>query len=134
MEFILLFLLILINSIALTIKLKNRIEVNIPITIIALVLIIYLFGLFDKLLLGVKIIEMLAIILVGYITYFFIKNKKHIDIKEQILTPGLFIYILLCLVFIIFNKDMLFKEYDEFSHWGLVVKQMFEFRKFRGKC
>lgn len=134
MEFILLFLLILINSIALTIKAKNRIEVNIPITIIALVLIIYLFGLFDKLLLGVKIIEMLAIILVGYITYSFIKNKKHINIKEQILTPGLFIYILLCLVFIIFNKDMLFKEYDEFSHWGLVVKQMFEFRKFWGKC
>ena len=134
MEFIVLFLIIFINSIALTIKLKNRIEVNIPITIIALILVVYILGLFDKLVLAVKVIEIITIILTGYIIYSFIKGRESIKIKEHILTPGLLIYMLLCIFFILFNKDMLFREYDEFSHWGLIVKHMFEFRKFWSKC
>ena len=130
MEFILLFLIILINSIALTIKLKNRIEVNIPISIIGLILIVYIFGLFDKLLLGVRVIEILTILVSVYALYTIIKNKKEINFKEQILTPGLFVYMFLYTGFIIFNKGMLFKEYDDFSHWGLVVKHMFNFGNF----
>lgn len=133
MEFVLLFLIILINSIALTIKLKNRIEVNIPISIIGLILTVYIFGLFDKLLLGVRVIEILTILVLVYVLYTIIKNKKEINIKEQVLTPGLFVYIFFCIGIIIFNKGMLFKEYDDFSHWGLVVKHMFEFRKLRSK-
>lgn len=132
MEFILLFLIILINAISITAILKNKIEVNIPIAVIGIILIEYIFGLFDKLLLGVRIIEILTLISTVYMLYAIL--KKRIKIKEQIITPGLVIYIIICLAIIIVNKNMLFKEYDEFSHWGIIVKHMFEFRKFWSKC
>lgn len=133
MEYILTFLVIYINSIALTIKLKNKIESNIPRTIIGIILIVYIFGLFDKLRYGVISISIFTVFMAIFIIYKIIKNRKEINIKERIITPGLVVYVLLGILYIIFNKGIVFIEYDEFSHWGLIVKNMYEFGDFGTK-
>lgn len=127
MEYVLMFILIFVNSKVITIKLKNKIETNIPIAIIGIILVVYIFGLFDKLIYGVYTVIFLTVIEFIFIIYYFVKYRKEIKIKETIFTPGILVYILLGLVCILFNKGIVFREYDEFSHWGLIVKNMFEF-------
>ncbi len=126
MEYIFTFIIILINSIALTIKTKTKIEVSIPISVIGIVLAIYVFGIFNKLIYGVIAVMAITLCCMIYIIYSYIKNRKSINIKDDILTPGVVIYALLYLIFVLFNKGILFQEFDEFSHWGLIVKNMYE--------
>ena len=128
MEFIIMFIIILINAILYTIKLKNRIETNIPLAVVSLILIVYVFGLIDKLMYGIIAIVIITIIELIYEIIFFIKNKN--KLKEILFVPGIFVYFILGLIFIKFNRGILFIEYDEFSHWGLIVKNMFEFGNF----
>lgn len=124
MEYISIYAIILINAVAITIKFKNRIEINIPISVVLIVLVIYILGLFNQLTIGVTLIIALTVVSLIYCIYSFIK-KKDIKIKEQILTPGLMVYILLGIISAIFNKDRVFCQYDDFTHWGLIVKNMF---------
>lgn len=126
MEYIFTFIIIFINSIALTIKTKTKIEVSIPISVIGIVLAIYVFGIFNKLIYGVIAVMAITLCCMIYIIYSYIKNRKSINIKDDILTPGVVVYALLYLIFVLFNKGILFQEFDEFSHWGLIVKNMYE--------
>ena len=130
MEYIIFFIVVIINSIFITIKLKNRIEINIPISIMSMIIIVYVFGLFNKLVYGVLLLAIISGINFIYDIYYLIKYRKEIEIKKVFITPGIVIYILLGIIFIIFNKGIVFREYDEFSHWGLIVKNMFEFGNF----
>lgn len=56
-------------------------------------------------------------------------RKKEIEpIKEaikRIVTPGLFVYMALFAVNVIINQGRILEDYDEFNHWGLIVKNMF---------
>lgn len=124
MEYISIYAIILINAVAITIKLKNRIEINIPISVVLIVLVVYILGLFNQLTIGVTLIIALTVVSLIYCIYSFIK-KKDTQIKEQILTPGLIVYILLGIISAIFNKGRVFCQYDDFTHWGLIVKNMF---------
>ena len=125
MEYFFMFIIILINAIMLKIILKNKIEENIPIAVTVIILITYIFGLFDKLKIGIIITQIITIINSIIIIYYTVKRKCKIK-KQDIMTPGIIIYGLLWIVFIIFNKERVFIEYDEFSHWGLIVKNMYE--------
>lgn len=128
MEFIIMFMIILINAILYTIKLRNKIETNIPLAVVSMILMVYVFGLIDKLIYGIWAIVITTVIELIYEIIFFIKNKG--KLKEILFVPSVFVYFILGLVFIKFNEGLLFVEYDEFSHWGLIVKNMFEFGNF----
>ena len=54
-----------------------------------------------------------------------LKSKDKKEIGQLILTPGLFTYIALFLVFILINKGRIFEDYDEFNHWALIIKNMY---------
>lgn len=125
MEYIIFFIILIINTIFITIKLKNKIETNIAITIISMIIIVYIFGLFNQLKYGVLLLAIITSINFIYDIYYLIKNRKNIKLKDKIITPGMIVYICLGILFIIFNKGIVFREYDEFSHWGLIVKNMF---------
>ena len=86
MEYVFIYLIILINAVALTIKLKNRIEVNIPISVVSIVLVVYILGIFNQLIAGVILMIGLTVLSLIYCVYSIIR-KREIKIKEQILTP-----------------------------------------------
>lgn len=128
MEYIAITIIILIISIAISIKLKKKIECVIPISVVSIILLVYLFGLFDNLKLGVIALYIATILISGYIIY---KIKKSIAKKEtkqivkNIVTPGLIVYIALIILSVFINKGRILELYDSFNHWALIVKNMF---------
>ena len=128
MEFLILFFIIFTIALSIRNYLQKKIEETIPIAVILITLVVYIAGLFDNLSIGVRIIEFISIIATIYNTIYIVKKIKNNQIKqeiEKILTPGLFIYVVFFIIFIIINNKRIFEEDDEFSHWGLIIKNMF---------
>ena len=112
---------------------KEKIDKTIPIAVMGIILIIYVFGLFNVLNIGVLSVGIVAGISMGYLIYSVIWNFKKKNIKEffrRIFTPGIIIYILFWIIFLFINKRRLLSSWDEFSHWGLIVKNMFVFNTY----
>lgn len=132
MGYLLIFSIIFTFATTLTILLKKRIEEMLPISIVTIILIIYIAGIFDNLNLGVIIVQILTIFqLIGIVFITLKKNKNEIkEIVGRLLTPGLFVYALLFIISIIINKNRIFEDYDEFSHWGLIIKNMFNYNTY----
>ncbi len=127
MEYIIIITMIYIISSIIAIKLQKRIEETTPIAVVGIILVVYIFGLFNNLALGVIFLKLSTIILLIYFIKLIIKNIKNKKGKEtikQILTPGVLIYVLLVILFIIENQNRIFEMYDTFNHWGLTVKNM----------
>lgn len=133
MTYIIPILTIIIYAIMFAFLFKKRIEQTIPISVIAIVLVVYIFGLFDNLKLGAIITGVMAIMQLAIILCILCKEKdyrKVINKIKNIITPGLIIYIALTVLFVILNKGRTFENYDEFNHWGKMVKNMFMYNSY----
>lgn len=90
MGYVIIFFIILAYASMLTIIFKRKIEELIPISIVEIILIIYLFGIFDELQLGVKLVQVLTILQLIIIAgrFLLIKNKEDVkNITKKIITP-----------------------------------------------
>ena len=133
MSYIIIFL-IVASIAAFLAKVSNKkIDITIPISVMLIVLIIYPFGFFNRLDIGVYVVEIISAISLIYLIYRFIKsikNKNVLDFFKNLFTPGLVVYVLFYLYFIYINRNRLFSSWDEFSHWGLIVKNMFIYNSY----
>ena len=130
MSYIIIFLIIVSIAACLSKIFNKKIDIMIPISVMLIVLIIYPFGFFSRLNIGVYIVEIISFFCIVYLMYKFVKSITKNNLKEffeNLLTPGLVVYILFYILFIFINKDRLLSSWDEFSHWGLIVKNMFSF-------
>ena len=59
-----------------------------------------------------------------------IKKKSLIELKDLILTNGFYIFLILYVGICIFDFSREFSMWDEFSHWGVMVKEMFRLDSF----
>lgn len=128
MEFIKLFLIIILISLSFKTLLKRRVEEVIPFTSLFMIIIIFICGLFNNLSLGVNIIKIITFIAMIFNLFYLKKVIKNKNIKEElklILTPGFFIYTILFIFFCYLNRNFILEDYDEFNHWGLIIKNMF---------
>lgn len=128
MAYLLFFLIIMTISISIKFLLKKRIEEVIPISVVLITIIIFIVGIFNNLKLGVYLVEIFSILSIIFNIKCFYKAKKEkklINTIKEIFTPGLLIYIILYIICISINKDRLFDDYDEYNHWGLILKNMF---------
>ena len=85
--------------------------------------VLYCFGLINikgYLLVGVYFLIILALACVVYVVFRFIKDKS--VIKEANLLQGVLLYLLFLTLSIVINNGRYFHHWDEFSHWGTVVK------------
>lgn len=133
MSYFIVLSIIIINAISLTILLKKRIEEMIPVSVVGIILIIYLTGLFDNIFLGVKVIKIITILQFLAILLFILKQKNSYAVKKillDIFTPGLLVYIILACISVKINKNRIFEDYDEFNHWALIIKNMFNYNSF----
>ena len=126
MQYIIMFIAIAIISIVIAIKLKIRVEQAIPITVIGLVILVYLTGILGNLKIGIFLIYLIILISTIYLIYYLIRYKvERKSFINKYLTPGIAIYGLMYIIFVILNKNRIFENYDEFNHWGLIVKDMY---------
>lgn len=90
-------------------------------------IILYGFGLFEHILLGINMVYILAALSLLWAIYLF--NKKDMQLKDLI-SPGLIIYAVLFVCIIVgSNGDWLGKR-DDLRHWGIAVRDMFYYDSF----
>lgn len=136
MEYLVAFLIILIFSAMLSILFKKKIEEVIPISIVEIILIIFLAGLFGHLEIGLVIVEILMVIqsfIILILTWYKAGKGKVKEIKEaikRIITPGLFVYMALFVINVIINQGRILEDYDEYTHWGVIIKNMFMYNTY----
>lgn len=122
---IILFLFVMLSgSVFSTAFFNKRIEETLPITCSFVVLILYIFGYFELLKYGTNVICLIALILYFVSVTKLINNKTINIFIKSIFTPGFLVFILLEIIFLIAVTGKVFDGFDEFSHWGDVVKAM----------
>lgn len=103
---------------------NKKIDKTIILSFFIAIFIIYIFGFFDHLKAGVyAVIALSCLMWISSIILFFRKDKK--EIIHNIVTPGMIIFGILTIVMFVFERGKMLVEWDEFSHWGSVVKSMF---------
>lgn len=114
--------------------LNKKMDITIPISVMTIISILYIFGIFNILNIGfIGICVLAALSLIYSISYLYkiiITNKGYKYLFNIIFTPGFLIWLLLYIMFVFLNKDRMFISWDEFSHWGLVVKNIWYLEKF----
>ncbi len=128
MDQVFLLAVILSGAFALSIILKKKIEESIPNWVLLMIFILYIFGLFGALQIGIYFILALSVLSVILSIIFFFKQPS--DAIKNILTPGLVCFVLLAFAAWNGQAVRMMTQWDEFSHWGLAVKNMFHFDAF----
>jgi len=109
----------------LAVPLKQKISDLLPIVYIGAVVWILIFGVFDKLQLGVNLLIPLALLIVISIGFLKQKNiftKKNIHLFFH---PSVFLFMTFSIWMFDHSRQMRFKDWDEFSYWGTAVKGLF---------
>lgn len=133
MSYIIIFLIVTSIAAFLAKIFNKKIDITMPVSLMLIILIIYPFGFFKRLDIGVYVVEAIAAISLCYLIYKFIKSivKKEVGgFFKNLLTPGFVVYILFYIYFIYLNRTRLLSSWDEFSHWGTIVKNMFSFNSY----
>lgn len=109
---------------------KRRFEEVLPLTIMAGALLVFLSGFLSNLNIGYILYILFALSFpVLLVVNAFLKDKKQSVIKNY-LTPGFLIFCVLFVFLFILNIKRQFTVWDEFMHWGPMVKEMFRLDKF----
>ncbi len=103
-------------------KFKVKKEFAMPITFLSIILILFVASLLNILKLCSLLIFLFGL---GYLAYLFIRKKISIDfIKKSFDYKTILVLVLIIFVSII-SYRLTFTSYDNFSHWALIVKQLF---------
>lgn len=112
---------------SITQRFKFRQESSVTIAFLGTTLFLYIAGFIDLMKYAVYIIYIFAIISFGYTIWGIIKKKIRIN---QIITPGIILYVISILAMTAIVKDTYYYEWDEFSHWGANLKAMVQYDLF----
>ncbi len=103
---------------------KKRYEEFLPITCSAIVLILFLFGICGNLNAGVYFLCILSVVLYLLSIYIIWEKKCLKEALKNIFTGAFVIFAILFCTLSFLDKGKLMVEWDEFSHWGDIVKVM----------
>ncbi|SDH18492.1 hypothetical protein SAMN05192534_102103 [Alteribacillus persepolensis] len=87
----------------------------------SVVAVVFIAGLMDVLRPAVYGIWSIGLILFVYAGYRIIKKR----LFTSLITPGLVFFTAMCGFFLVLLKDAVFLHFDNFSHWGIIVKHLF---------
>lgn len=106
---------------------NRRFEEVFPVVLISSAVIMYIGGFinlyFSFLTLGAGIV---------FLVLFLIIKKRHLfaEGRKRLLTPAFFAFVLIYFFLIILNYGRNFTKWDEYSHWGPMVKELFRLNRF----
>lgn len=106
---------------------KRKFEETAALALLTEGLIIYVFGLFECLTMGLNVVYLLAILalIVSIILY----NKRDLSFKD-IISPGLLLYLVFLVIIIIVNHGEWLAKRDDMRHWGIAVRDMFYYNAY----
>lgn len=102
-------------------------EECVGLSMFGIIALLYVAGLFEKLLAGMMLVYVSA----GFalLASIYLYNKKKISVAD-LYSPALVIYGIFCVLIVLNCKGSWFARWDEYSHWGLAVKDMFYYDSF----
>ena len=104
---------------------KRSVSVSIFFSISSIIVVLFLFGMLDVLKLATYILFYGGIIILFYMGFVF-KNRLYVAVKS---VPFV-VYTISSLVYLYLMKDSQLFFWDEYSHWGVFIKEMYFFDKF----
>ena len=113
----------LINSIIF----KEKFERVLVVGILEVVMVTYLFGFLDMRV-GLWICIILAFLSIPL--YIYSKKKNGYSLEELFFTDLFFSFLFLFAIIFVWNIGKRFCRWDEFSHWGMMAKEMFRLDKY----
>ena len=121
---------ILANSTT-TIIFDKKFEKVLPITLLSVGLVLYISGLvFQTFNIGIAICLIYALYSIIYVLKNKDEGKKISKVANNVLSYGLVMFVTIyCLVFV-FDLNRFLIAHDDFSHWGMMVKEMLRLDKF----
>lgn len=128
MTYIIIVILILNMAAFLAILFNKKIEETIFLSISLKIIILFISGILFNLKVGFYLIIGISVLLFIFNIVSIIRKKNLL--KSNILTIGLFIFIILFILLELSNNGRMLFSWDEFSHWGLVAKNMYYFNDF----
>ena len=99
-----------------------------PFSFIISALIVYIGGFLNDLRIGLIILLILPFVLI--VLLFLKKKVNHKEYLKLIITPAFFVYIILSILIFIYHRYTTLNNFDEFAHWGVMIKEMFRLNKF----
>lgn len=135
MAFLIAIVCLLFMSWALSLLTKRRFEITLAPAIFIIIFVLYCFGLIGMLKIGLYLTYILVGLSVLFCVYkIFIEVKKSSvkgnDVFQLLFPPSFFVFLAICVVIWYSTRNQKLARWDEFSHWGLVVKNMFVFDAF----
>jgi hypothetical protein len=122
------FLLLLAVFIGYSCLFDHKLKINsafIPIMVMtSIICVIFLFGIVNKLKLSINIINVIGILL---LIYYIIQTIKRSYSMKFLVCPSIIFFMLTSAYFIFLLKDLSYFHYDNFSHFGKIVKEIFYF-------
>ena len=112
-------------SALLTIYLKKRVSSSIFFAITFIITIIFIFGMFDFLKFGSLLLFYGGILL---LIYFILRYKK--EMLSMVTSVPFIIFTISSILYLFFMKDAHFFFWDEYSHWGPFIKELYFFDSF----
>lgn len=124
---------ILVCAVTASVLFDRQAEETIPFVIMLVINVLYVCGLVAQdLRVGVAACAVVGLACLVVLARMFISDRGGTigKLRTHCLTPGLVLFYLLFVFVYAVNVDRQFIGNDEFSHWGLVVKNMFIFNRF----
>ena len=81
----------------------------------------------------VEILTIIQLMIILVVMWNKVRKKEIESIKEDVkrmITPGLFVYMALFVINIIINQGRILEDYDEYTHWGVIIKNMFMYNTY----
>lgn len=108
---------------------KQRFELTLPLSLMLVTLIVFIASFCGQMQLGFILAIIFALVFPVLIVFYLIRKRALPLNTKNFFTPGFIIFLCLYLIIFILNYDRAFTSWDEFSHWGPMVKEMLRLNK-----
>lgn len=106
-----------------SLAMRKRLEEQLPLAAGTVILVLYGFSLFGQLHAGMWTVLALAAAALAILPVMLIARRKDRPLR-QLVTPGCAFFFLIALWLLVSFRGYMFSAWDDFSHWGLAVKNM----------
>lgn len=102
---------------------RQRFECVFPLTVFTVIVLLYLFALFGQLLIGFYTVLVLGTV-AGLSCLVVLLRARETAFLPLLFTPGLLAFGVMAVAILWGTRGLMLSNWDEFSHWGLVIKNM----------
>ena len=127
MTFLIVLAVLLAATFSLSYLIRSSLLISLPTAVFGITAVLYTFGIFNLLLVGFWAV-LAGIALATLISVaLLVRDKELLAHLKSLLSPGLAIFVSLALFSFLLTRGMQLSSWDEFSHWGTIVKATFLF-------